>query len=641
MARSRTSTRRAPAKPAKRATARRPPAKRKPAKRAPTRTARAKPAKRKRPTKSSPSAAVLAAARQLLAQAQAAPPEPPTTAASPHVDRAIAYARGVVSGDIVAGHWTRRAAQRFLDDLERQSTDAYPYRFAEAAAERFCRFAGRLRHYKGPLAGKLFELQDWQCFVSVNLFGWLDKATGHRRFRRFYLEVARGNGKSYFLAVIALYMAFADGEPGAEVYSAATTRAQAKIVWEAGREIVRRAPELQRALGVALTAHSIVQVGSASSFLALASEDHTLDGLNSHLAAIDELHAHKTRGVYDVLETSISKRSQPLLATITTAGSDRTGICYEVRTDLTKILDGTAVDETFFGVIYTLDDDDDWRDTANWLKANPNLGVSVNTATLADIARKAERLPAAQAAFKTKHLNIWVGANSALFSIDAWNACADPGLTREQFAGETCIVAIDLATKNDLAPVVETFARDVDGLPHYYVFARHYLPRNAVDDGRNAQYSGWETEGWLTVTETESTDQAQIEADILAASDLFTIEEVCYDPWQATGLAQRLIAEGATVVEVKPTVANFSEATKTLGALMLERRIHHNGDPVLAWAVSNVVGHYDAKENVYPRKERPENKIDPAVALVMALSRWLRRELDTDSVYSERGILSA
>lgn len=549
------------------------------------------------------------------------PPLPPLPLSV--AERAHLYARRVASGKVIACRYVRLACHRHLRDLERQGAADFQYVFDEARAEEFCSFAELLPHIKGPKAGQPFILEDWQVFAACSIFGWVSPASGARRFRRFYIEVARGNGKSFFLAVIALYMLAADGESGAEVYSAATTRDQAKIVFKTAQEIVRRCPALRTALGVESQAHSITQASTASVFLALSAEDNTLDGLNTHFGCVDELHAHKTRGVHDVLETSIAKRLQSLLGMITTAGADRNGICYEVRGDLVQILDGRASDEAFFGLIFTIDETDDWRDEACWPKANPNLGVSVNTETLRMLAKKAERNPAARAAFQTKHLDVWVNANAALYDLDKWIALGDRNLDEEQFIGQECITAVDLASKNDLAARVNVFQLETeDGKPTYAVFARTYTNQAYIDAARISEIAAWEIGGWLDVSPGDSTDHQRIEQGLLDDASRFELREVGFDTYQAVGMMQRAMAAGLPVVEIPMTVKQLSEATKELADLILEGRIVHNGDPVLAAAIGNVVGHYDVKENVFPRKERPDQKIDPAVALIMALSRW-------------------
>lgn len=526
----------------------------------------------------------------------------------------------VRSGEVPACKYVKQAVERQRKNLRAWATSG-PYVFDEEEAGEWCEFAEELPHIKGPLAGQNIRLEGWQCFILTTVFGWRKRSTGTRRFRRVYIEVPRGNAKSTLSSGVGLKAAFADGEGGAEVYSAATTRDQARIVFKDAQAMARRRPELCRELGVEVLAHDIVQTSTASKFTALASDSNSLDGLNIHFAAVDELHAHKTREVYDVLETGTGKRPQSMLWSITTAGSDRAGICYELRTYTTKVLSGVIEDESHFGIIFTIDDGDDWTDESSWRKANPNWGVSVQPDVVAQLAAKAMQMPAAQANFKTKHLDVWVNADQAWMDMRAWDRCADESLTLEQFAGETCYVGLDLASKTDIAARVAIFPKQVDGQTHYYLFSRYFLPEQAVEDGRNSQYRGWVVQNLVTVTPGDVLDFQAVEDDVMALSSSHQVAEVAYDPWQATQLAQRLQANGATTVEFRNTVGNFSAPMKELDALARSGRLHHNGDPVLTWMVSNVVCHTDAKENIYPRKERPENKIDGVIAVITALGR--------------------
>lgn len=534
----------------------------------------------------------------------------------------------VRAGEIPACKYVKQAVERQRRNLRTWATSG-PYVFDEEEAGEWCEFIEELPHIKGPLAGQNIRLEGWQCFILTTVFGWRKRATGTRRFRRAYTEVPRGNAKSTLSSGVGIKSAFADGEGGAEVYSAATTRDQARIVFKDAQAMARRRPELCRELGVEVLAHDIVQSSTASKFTALASDSNSLDGLNIHFAAVDELHAHKTREVYDVLETGTGKRPQSMLWSITTAGSDRAGICYEIRTYTTKVLSGVIEDESHFGIIYTIDDGDDWTDETSWRKANPNWGVSVQPDVVAQLAAKAMQMPAAQANFKTKHLDVWVNADQAWMDMRAWDRCADPDLSIEQFAGETCYVGLDLASKTDIAARIAIFTRQIDGVTHYYLFGRYFLPEQAVEDGRNSQYRGWQLQDLLTVTSGDVLDFQAVEDDVIALSSAHQVVEVAYDPWQAQQLAQRLQANGATTVEYRNTVGNFSAPMKELDALTRAGRLHHNGDPILTWMVSNVVCHTDAKENIYPRKERPENKIDGVVAAITALGR---------AMHSDKGI---
>jgi phage terminase large subunit-like protein len=530
------------------------------------------------------------------------------------------YMDAVRSGEIPVCKYVKQAVERQRRDLKAWGTKG-PYEFDQEEAGEWCEFIEELPHIKGPLAGQNIRLEPWQCFILTTVFGWKKRATGTRRFRRVYIEVPRGNAKSTLSSGVGLKAAFADGEGGAEVYSAATTRDQARIVFKDAQGMARRRAELCRELGVEVLAHDIVQSSTASKFTALASDSNSLDGLNIHFAAVDELHAHKTREVYDVLETGTGKRPQSMLWSITTAGSDRAGICYELRTYTTKVLGRVIDDESLFGLVYTIDDDDDWTDEASWRKANPNWGVSVQPDVVAQLAAKAMQMPAAQANFKTKHLDVWVNADQAWMDMRAWDRCADPDLTIDQFAGEQCYIGLDLASKTDIAARIAIFPKVIDGQTHYYLFGRYFLPEQAIEDGRNSQYRGWQVQGLLTATPGDVLDFQAVEDDVMALSTAHQVAEVAYDPWQATQLAQRLQTNGATTVEYRNTVGNFSAPMKELDALARSGRLHHTGDPVLTWMVSNVVCHTDAKENIYPRKERPENKIDGVIATITGLGR--------------------
>lgn len=533
------------------------------------------------------------------------------------LERAVRYAQRVIAGDVVACKLTRLACERFLKDLAR--TD-WNWRFDEALSTRACTFIEHLPHIKGQWARQrlTITMEDWQVFIICNLFGWVDKDTGLRRFLTCYLEVARKNAKSTLAAGIALYMLAADGEPGAEVYSAATTGDQARIVFDVARQMVLRTPEFVRG-GIDPQRHGLYMPDDARKFEPLNAEGSTLDGLNPHCTIIDELHAHKRRDVYDVLDTARGARDQSLLASITTAGSDRAGICYEQRTYVVKVLEGVFVDERYFGVVYTLDDDDDWTDPTVWPKANPNYGVSVLQEDFERSAREAMNKPSAQNNFLTKRLNVWVNADSAWMDMRAWDRCHNPALKLDDFEGHDCIAAFDLASKVDIAARVLLFKRD----KKYFAFGRYYLPEQAVDDGRNSQYSGWSRLGRLTVTDGNVVDYDRIETDLKEDAGRFQLTEVPYDPFQAMQFSQRMLAEGLPMVEMRATVLNFSEPMKELEKLVLEGNFEHDGDPVLTWMVSNVVCHRDAKDNIYPRKEREENKIDGVVALIMALGRHM------------------
>jgi phage terminase large subunit-like protein len=555
-----------------------------------------------------------------------------TPGARDYVAIARGYAEGILSGRIAACEWVKKACRRQTADLERKD---FGYRYDEKKAARVCRFIEKLPHIKGKWAkaGGRIELQPWQVFILTTAFGWVSRDTGLRRFKTAYLEMPRKNGKSSMSSGVGIYCCCADGEEGGEIYSAATTRDQAKIVWQDAWHMVERSPGLKAAFGVSTTAHAISQVRTASRFQALSAEGNSLDGLNIHCAIVDELHAHRTRKVFDVLETATGARSQPLLWLITTAGFDRSGICYEQRTYLTKIIDGVAKDDTYFGMIYTIDDGDDWSDPAVWQKANPNHGVSVFPEDIARLCAKALKMPSAQNNFLTKRLSVWVNADSAFFNMAELAKCADPKLKSGDFRGEPCWIGIDLASRRDIAPRMQLFRRG----DHYYCFGRYFLPETEIEESKNSQYTGWARSGWITATPGNITDYGYIEEDLKELASEFQIMEVAYDPFQATQFATRMLAEGFPMVEMRAIVKTFSEPMKHLDALISEGKFHYNGDPVLAWMFSNVIAHLDNKDNVYPKKERPENKIDGVVALLMCLGRAMASDGQPASIYEKRG----
>lgn len=546
-----------------------------------------------------------------------------------YVEKAWAYAEGVVAGVIPACLYVRQACQRQLADLENPPPG---YRFDPDRASEICRFTELCKHIKGPLAsrGETLKLEGWQVFILTTVFGWVDEK-GNRRFRHVYIEVPRGNGKSALSSTVGLFMLALDGEAGAEVYSAATTRDQARIVFRDAQAMARKMPAFLSRLGIEVTAQAIVQQRSSSSFKALSADGHTLDGLNIHLAVVDELHAHKSRDVHDVLESGMGKRPQSLLWEITTAGFNKHGICYEVRDYAIKVLAGTVADQAAtatFAIVYTIDEGDDPYTEDALRKANPNWGVSVDPAVVMQAAMKAQQSTQRRTNYLTKHLNVWVDANSALYDTQHWRACEDKALDEADFAADECVIGLDLASKIDMAARVNVYRREVDGKSHYFVFPRFYLPRAAIEEERHPMYRGWEMQGDLYATPGETTDFGIIEDEIRTDGPGLDLKAVATDPWQAQQMIQSLKRDGMPAEEYRQTVANMSEATKTLDALMREGRVHHPGNAVLNWMIGNVVGHYDAKENVYPRKELPGNKIDGAIALIMALGWFLKQEHD-------------
>ena len=544
------------------------------------------------------------------------------------------YAERVIAGDIPACELVKLACQRQINDLQRLDWD---FTFDEDRANHVCWFIENLPHIEGTWKSRNIELEPWQCFFLTTIFGWVDE-NGYRRYRKVYIECPRKNAKTTIAAAVALYMLCADGENGAKVYSAAVTREQASISWNAAWNMVKREKEMQEYYGIQPLAHSIVAEAKAGSFKALSRDSNSLEGLNPHCSVIDELHAHKTREIFDVLNLAKGSRKQPLLFIITTAGDNRVGVCYEQHDYITQILNERHVDDRYFGIIYTIDTTDDWTTELSARKANPNYGISVGVEDFDSDSKQAQRSAQSQNSFLTKRLNIWVSTGTAYFNMLSWhNLCRQNEFTLEDFYEEPCYVALDLASKVDIAAKVFLFRRG----KYRYVFAKYYLPEQAVERGNPNYdlYAGWAREGRLTLTPGYGEiDFDYIATDLLEDRAKFQVLEVPYDPFQATQLATQMRKEGLIMNQVDATVRNYSEPMKALEAMVLNGTIKHDGDPILGWMMGNVYGQVDRKDNVYPRKVRNENKIDGAVALIIALNRALLDE--GGSVYDTRGIIT-
>jgi phage terminase large subunit-like protein len=558
-----------------------------------------------------------------------------------YVEAAQRYAQAVADGQILACKWVKLACARQIQDMARAPSDAWPWVFDADKAARPCEFIELLPHIKGKWARerRLIELEPWQCFIITTVFGWVHRETGLRRFKEGYTEVPRKNAKSTLSSGLALYMLSADGEHGAEVYSAATTRDQARIVFDDAKAMAERTTGLREHLGVAIMQHSITVAHRASKFTPLAAEGSTLDGLNVHFAVIDELHAHKTRAVYDVIDTARGAREQSLLWNITTAGTDRSGICYERRTHVTKVLDGVIDDPTMFGIIYTLDEGDDPHDPASWAKANPNWGKSVLMDDMAAASRKAEAMPSALNNFLTKRLNVWVSGESIWMDMRAWDRCAFPALRDlADFHGAKAWIGLDLAQKKDFAALCLVFERD--GLWH--VCTRLYLNELAIQESGNAHLSGWARQGYVQVTDGDITDFDVVAEDMRTLCRDFDVQEIAFDPALSMYFAGKLIEEGLPLVEITQRALFFTPPLLQVENLVLEKKLRHDGNPVMAWMVSNLVVKVSKfNELRHPTKERPENKIDGPVAMLMALGRAMAVEVaEGPSVYEGRGVLT-
>lgn len=555
---------------------------------------------------------------------------------------ADAYTEGVLAGRVVACRQVVDACRRHVRDLD----DGHERGlwFDEPAAKRAVAFFSVLRHWKGEWAGQAITLEPWQQFVVWSLFGW-KRADGTRRFRTAYLEVARKNGKTTLAAGIGLYLLVADGEPGAEVYTAATMREQAKIAHNDAIEMVKRSPQLLREIGV--LRENLHHRGSSSKFQPLSADHNTLDGLNIHGVIADEVHAWPNRRLWDVLSTATGARRQPLMLAITTAGVDRQSLCFLLHDYAEKVNSGAVDDDSFFGAVYSLDPEDDWRDEAVWQKANPNLGISKKPDDIRQQARQAGEMPAALNGFLRLHLNVWTQAETRWLSREAWDAC-NGVVDAEALRGRLCYGGLDLASTRDLSAWVLVFPPDgapgtADGL--YRVLCRFFVPEdNMLERERRDRvpYSAWVRGGYVTATPGNVIDYDWILAQIDEDARAFDVREIAFDRWGATRIQTALMERGGEkwLVEFGQGFASMSGPSKELERLILERKLAHGGHPVLTWMADNVVVREDPAGNIKPDKEKSSEKIDGIVALVMGLARAMAHMQSGVSVYERRGLVA-
>ena len=540
---------------------------------------------------------------------------------TPFVDKGHQYAKDVTSGKISACKWIILPCQKYLDDLaySKKNKDS-KYYFDKQAAERVLFIKQQMPHTKGKWARERQKLilEPWQCFFNMNVFGWRNRETGFRKYRKALLIVPRKNGKSAEAASTGNYMFACDGEYGAEVYSGATNEKQAWEVFRPAKIMVQNNPDFKDYFGIEVNASNMNRAKDGSRFEPIIGNPG--DGSSPHCAIVDEYHEHDSDRLVDTMETGMGARDQPLMLIITTAGDNISGACYQLQIDLQKVLEGVVKNEQLFGLIYTIDTDDDWATVDALKKANPNFGVSVSEEFLLNQLQVAKNNARKQSVFKTKHLNVWVGSREAYFNVERWQQSGDSSYKIEDYYGKRAYIGLDLASKVDIA-ALEILIRL--GEKEFIRFGKYYLPESAIENSNNEHYRGWVEEGYITVTDGEIIDYELIKTDILSLCSKFELAELAYDPFQATMLVTALMSHGVPVVELGNTVKNMSEPMKQVDGMIRSRSIKHNGDPVMSWMISNVVARVDAKDNVFPRKEREENKIDGAVALIMAMNRAL------------------
>ena len=509
------------------------------------------------------------------------------------------------------------------------------------AADFAVMFIEQLCHTKGTWAGKPFELIDWQEQIIRDIFGIL-KPNGYRQFNTAYVEIPKKMGKSELAAAVALLLTCGDGEERAEVYGCAADRQQAAIVFDVAADMVRMCPALNKRVKILTATKRIVYAPTNSFYPVLSAEAYSKHGFNIHGVVFDELHTQPNRKLFDVMtKGSGDARMQPLYFLITTAGTDTHSICYETHQKAKDILEGRKIDPTFYPVIYGADESDDWTDPEVWKKVNPSLGITVGIDKVQAACESAKQNPGEENSFRQLRLNQWVKQAVRWMPMDKWDKCAfavDP----EELEGRVCYGGLDLSSTTDISAFVLVFPpEDEDDkymiLPYFWIPEENMERRVARD---HVPYDVWERQGILETTEGNVIHYGFIEQFIGRLGERYNIREIAFDRWGAIQMVQNLECMGFTVIPFGQGFKDMSPPTKELMKLVLEEKIAHGGHPVLRWMMDNIYVRTDPSGNIKPDKEKSTEKIDGAVATVMALDRAIRLgNNNAASVYDERGIM--
>ena len=550
----------------------------------------------------------------------------------------------MVAGEIVACLWVRQCCQRHLDDLALSADPAYPYYFDAHKAGSIIAWLELMPYVEGTWASPTLVLELWQRFIYGSVFGWCKRKNGRRRFTKAYIFVPRKNGKTTPLAGVGFYGLICDGERGAQIYNGANKREQAEMLFRPAKLMWKAAKAFFKRLGVEKRGENAIWMESTNSFWKPVTKSPG-DGGGPHFWLQDEYHEALNSRLRDTMVDGQAGRKQPLAFFISTFGHNMAGPCYSDWLLLQKLLNGLVELDHVFAIAYTIDLEpyvdpfgvkqlpDDWSTEAAGRKANPNWGISVDPDVYLAELKEALADPAKQSDFKTKRLNVWCNAAAGFYNMQQWLACGDPSLRLEQFAGESCIEGLDLANKLDLCAAVKVFRRDLPGidpetgepcmLDHYFVFLRTWLPESVALAPENTHFRGWADAGLLKVTKGNITNYGLILKELDEGAKPFRLEELDFDQRESAFLLQEFekLNVSLPLFEVPQQVIVLSEPMKWLKSLVVSGRLHHDGNPLLAWAISNVVATPDANENVFPRKAADNLKIDPHSALLTAMVR--------------------
>ena len=512
--------------------------------------------------------------------------------------------------------------------------------YDERKAEYAVRFINCLKHTKGKWRGVPFELLPWQDKIIRDIFGTV-KENGYRQYNTAYIEIPKKNGKSELAAAIALYMTCGDGEWGAEVYGCASDRQQASIVFDVAVDMVDQCPALKKRIKPIISIKRLIYKPTNSFYQVLSAEAYTKHGLNVHAVIFDELHAQPTRELFDVMtKGSGDARTQPLYFLITTAGTDRNSICYEQHQKAQDLIHGRKIDPTFYPIIYGIEDEDDWGAEANWYKANPSLGHTIDIEKVRNAYMSARENPAEENLFRQLRLNQWVKQSTRWMPMDKWDACGF-ALDMDSLEGRECYGGLDLSSTTDITAFVLVFPPRNETekyiiLPHFWIPEENMRLRVRRD---HVPYDVWEQQGFLRTTEGNVIHYGFIETFIEGLGMKYHIKEIAFDRWGAVQMVQNLEEMGFTVVPFGQGYKDMSPPTKELMKLTLEKRLAHGGHPVLRWMMDNIFIKQDPAGNIKPDKEKSTEKIDGAVATIMALDRAIRNKREFGSIYDNRGIL--
>ena len=550
------------------------------------------------------------------------------------VQRLYKYCEDVEKGKVLTNKWVKLAVKRFRTDLKKSKKKDYPYYFDEESANKFIDFTELLKQYQDPFAGQPLILEPWECFIMGNIYGWLYKDTKERRFRKAFLFVARKNGKTTLLASSLLYSVFLNGSSN---YCCATKRDQAMLLFDSVKEMVKQNSILQNHLKTFNSTHRIINERKASKIEALSADSDTLDGLNAQTVVCDEVSAMKDYSIISVLQSGQGSRRSPLLFEITSGSDNLSSAGFQEFERSSKILDGIFEDDSYFCILYCLDEKDDWTDSKLWQKANPNLGVSVKLDFLEKTCKEAIQNPALRQEFKTKNLGLWDNSSTAWIDAQTWDKCVknadkykfDPH--KQYYAN----VAIDLSKRTDLTAMTLTLYQDEKFfLKHFLYFPSDSMKKKITHD--NELWEHWTEEGWLTATPGEVIDYSYLYRDIKKLAEEYDIQEVLFDPFNSGGIINEL-QEDFNMVEVQQNIKNLSPFAKSLEAEIRKGNIVCD-NPVMKWAISNATVYIDANNNLKIEKvdkQRNNRRIDCVITTSMGVGRICQllenKEIDTRS----------